>query len=184
MRRYLTLLWLAASSPRRFFEALEPEPVRIVRAGRVAFSSLLVLSLMFIVGVARVTASDAWPPLIAAALVGAVAAFLYAWAFGSIFVQRPGSLDMRAWEVTGWSWAPALFGSLSMLVPLLVLPAVALPLLLVVVILWHCAVLRVGLSVFLGRPAGRIVTLYALFIYALPLALLGLVVWLTGQLQS
>lgn len=183
MMGLLTLWWMAASSPKRFFERLEPLPTQIPRAGRTAFVSMLALSLSFTVGVARATGSDAWLPFLALALFGAILVFLYFWAFGSIFVQRPGELALRAWEVSGWSWTPALFGSLSMLIPLLLLPTLALPVMLVGVLLWHLAVLRAGLSAFLGRPALRTVTLYALYIFILPLLLLGVVVWLTARLM-
>ncbi len=184
MRNVLGVLWAAAASPRQFFERLETTPTRIVRAGGIAFTSILVLSSALALGVARATASDAWLPFAALALGSAVAFFLYAWAFGSAFVQRPGTLDARAWEVTGWSWTPALFGSLSLLIPLLAAPLVALPVLLVGVLGWHLVTLRTGLSVFLERPAHRAVTIYALSLYALPLLIFGLVVWLAGRLLS
>jgi hypothetical protein len=139
----------------------------------------MVMSLIVTLGLARATQSDAWLPLLFAAAIGALVTFLYSWAFGSIFVQRPGPLALRAWEVTGWSWTPALFGSLSMLVPLLILPTLALPLTLIGVFVWHLAVLRAGASVFLERPGGRVVLIYALAIYGFPFALLGVLVWLT-----
>lgn len=178
------VLWAAASSPKRFFERLETTPNRIVRAGGIAFASILATSLAVALGVVRATASDAWLPIIILAIGSAVAFFLYAWAFGSAFVQRPGTLDTRAWEVTGWSWAPALFGSLSLLIPLIAAPLIALPVLLVGVLGWHLVTLRAGLNVFLERPAYRAVTIYALSLYALPLLIFGLVVWLTGRLLN
>ena len=177
----LRFWWLAAAAPKRFFTELEPQPPQVPRAGRTAFLSLLVLSLCVTVGVARATQSDAWLPLLTAALLGAIGSFLYLWGFGSIFVQRPGELAVRAWEVSGWSWTPALFGSLSMLVPLILLPALALPLLLVGIVIWHLITLRAGLSVFLERPAVRAVTLYALYIFVFPLLLLGVLMWLTAR---
>ena len=174
---FLTLLWRAASSPRAFFGWLEPRPTYLLQAGGVACGSLVALSLAAALGFARATASDAYLPLVTFALIGGGAFYLYAWAFGSIFLQRPGALDVRAWEVSGWSWAPALFGGLSMLVPLWVVPAPALVLTLLAVLVWHLAVLQAGLAVFLERPATKVVTLYALFIYALPLLLLAFVIW-------
>jgi hypothetical protein len=176
-----TLLWRAASSPRRFYRWLDAQPPHLVRASGVAYGAMVALGLGCALGFARATASDA--PLLLAVLgvAGASALFLYGWAFGSIFLQRPGALDGRTWEVSGWSWAPALFGSLSLLLPLWVFPVPALALLLGGVWLWHLRVLSVGLSVFLERPAGGIATLYALFIYLLPLALLGFVVWFSVQ---
>lgn len=151
--------------------------MRLLQSGGVACGSLAVLSLAAALGFARATASDAYLPLITFTLIGGGAFFLYAWAFGSTFLQRPGALDVRAWEVSGWSWTPALFGGLSMLVPLWVVPVPALVLTLLAVLVWHLAVLQAGLSVFLERPANTVVTLYALFIYVLPLLLLGFVVW-------
>ncbi len=178
----LTLWWLAASSPRRFFAELEPLTARIPRAGRIAFLSLLTFSLVFTLGVARATGSDAWLPLVFAAFLGALAGFLYLWGFGSIFVQRPGALALRAWEVSGWSWTPAFFTGLSMIAPMLILPTVALPVMVLGVVVWHIAVLRAGLGVFLERSPIRTVTLYTLYIFILPLVLLGVVVWLTASL--
>jgi hypothetical protein len=151
--------------------------MRLFRGAGVACGSLMVLSLAAALGFARATASDAYLPLVTFALIGGGAFFLYAWAFGSTFLQRPGALDVRAWEVSGWSWTPALFGGLSMLVPLWVAPAPALAVTLPVVLVWHLVVLRAGLAVFLERPATRVVTLYALFIYALPLLLLAFTLW-------
>lgn len=151
--------------------------MRLFRGAGVACGSLVALSLAVALGLARATASDAYLPLAAFALIGAGAFFLYAWAFGSTFLQRPGALDVRAWEVSGWSWTPALFGSLSMLVPLWVVSAPALAVTLLIVLIWHLVVLRAGLAVFLECPATRVVTLYALFIYALPLLLLAFVLW-------
>jgi len=177
----VSLLWAAASSPRRFFGWLEPQPARILRGGGVAYLSLVAMGLACALGFARATASDAYFPLALFAVLGSSAAFLYVWAFGSAFVQRPGTLDVRAWEISGWSWTPALFGSASMLVPLWIAPVPALVVLLLGVLGWHLIVLRAGLEVFLERPATRVVTLYALFIYALPTLLLGFVTWFSAR---
>ena len=143
--------------------------------------SLLVLGLACALGFVRATGSDAYLPLIGFAALGAVAALVYLWAFGSIFVQRPGALDVRAWEVVGWSWTPALFGSVAMLVPLWIFPVPALVAVLVTVLFWHLNVLRAGLRVFLDRPAVTVVVLYALFILGSPLLILGFLAWFSAQ---
>lgn len=176
-----TQLWAAAASPQRFFRWLEPLPGRIVRGGAVALLSLIVLGLACALGFVRATGSDAYLLLAGLAIIGGCAALVYLWAFGSIFVQRPGALDVRAWEVVGWSWTPALFGSLAMLVPLWTFPVPALVAVLVVVPFWHLNVLGVGLTVFLERPATKVVTFYALFIFGLPLLLLVFLVWFSAQ---
>ncbi len=179
---WLTLLWTSASAPKRFFGWLEPQPPRTFRGGLVAYFSLLTLGLVAAFGLGRATQSDAALLLAVFAVVGSSALFAWVWAFGSVFVQRPGTLDLRAWEVTGWSWTPALFGTVAMLVPIFIFPGPALAALLVGVLVWHFVTLRAGLTVFLGKRATRVVTIYALYIYVLPLVILGLVVWLTLQI--
>ena len=176
--KWLTLLWTSASAPKRFFGWLEAQPPRTFRGGLVAYGSLLALGLVAAFGVGRATASDA----AVLAVGGSSALYAWVWAFGSVFVQRPGTLDLRAWEVTGWSFTPALFGGAAMLVPIVVFPGPALAALFVGVLVWHFVTLRAGLAVFLGARATRVVTIYALYIYVLPLAILGLVVWLTLQI--
>ena len=178
----LNLLWLSASVPKRFFAWLEGEPPRVLRGALVACVSLLALGLVAALGLARATNSDAALLFGVLALGGSSAFFGWAWAFGSVFVQRPGGLELRAWEVTGWSWTPALFGGAAMLVPVLVLPGPALAVTLAGVLVWHLVTLRAGLSVFLGARAARVVTIYALYLYVLPLAVLGLIVWFTLRL--
>ena len=180
--KWLTLFWTSASAPQRFFGWLETQSPHLLRGALVAYSSLLTLGLVAAFGVGRVTQSDAALLLAVFAVVGSSALYAWVWAFGSVFVQRPGTLDLRAWEVTGWSWTPAFFGAVAMLVPIFILPAPAVAALLVGVFVWHLVTLRAGLAVFLGARAARVVTIYALYIYVLPLAILGLVVWLALQI--
>lgn len=181
MTGFLRQLWASASAPEHFFRWLEPQPTRTVRGGAVAYGSLALLSLACALGLARLTRSDA--PLLFAffALVGSSGFFLYAWGFGSIFVQRAGTLDLRTWEVTGWCWTPALFGALSLLLPLFFFPLPALVVAVFGVLVWHLMTLRGALQVFLGGRATRVVTIYGLYVYALPLVLFGFVVWFSAQ---
>lgn len=180
--KWLILLWTSASAPKRFFGWLETQPPRILRGALVAYGSLLLLGLVTAFGVGRATQSDAALLLAVFAMVGSSAFFAWAWAFGSVFVQRPGTLDLRAWEVTGWSWTPTLFGAIAMFVPILVLPAPALIATFIGVLVWHLVALQAGLAVFLGARAARVVIIYALYIYVLPVAIFGLVVWLALQI--
>ena len=180
--KWLTLFWTSASAPKRFFGWLESQPPRILRGALTAYGSLLTLGLVAAFGLGRATESDAALLLAVFAVVGSSALYAWVWAFGSVFVQRPGTLDLRAWEVTGWSWTPAFFGAIAMLVPIFILPAPAVAALFVGVLIWHLVTLRAGLAVFLGARAARVVTIYALYIYVLPVAILGLVVWLALQI--
>lgn len=184
MTGFLRQLWAAASAPERFFGWLEPQPNRTVRSGAVAYGSIVVLGLVCALALARATRSDAPLLFIVLAVVGSSAFFLYAWGFGSIFVQRAGTLDLRTWEVTGWCWTPALFGAVSMLIPVFISPVPALAALVIGVLVWHFVTLRAALRVFLGKRATRVVTLYGLYVYALPLSLFGLVLWFSAQFIS
>jgi hypothetical protein len=175
-------MWRAASAPRAFFEALEPQPPQILRAARAAALGFAAAALAGGFGFLRATASDAYLPVLLFALLLGGVWLGYAWGFSSLFVQRSGELDVRAWEVSGWSWSVGLFVALSLLVPLLVFPLPAFGALLVGTLLWHLNVLRVGLAVFLGRPAWRAVVLYALFVYGFPLLVLGGLFWLLAPL--
>lgn len=170
-------MWRAASAPRTFYEQLEPRPPRIPRSAGAAALGFTASALALSLGFLRATASDALLPVLLFALLLGGLGFLYAWGFSSLFVQRPGALDVRAWEVTGWSWSPGLFAALSMLVALVIFPLPALALLLAGTLFWHLWVLRIGLSVFLGRPAWRVLVLYALFVYGFPGVLLLGLLW-------
>ena len=184
MLGFLRQLWAAASVPKRFFEWLEPQSTRTVRAGAAAYGSLVVLSFVCALALGRATRSDAPLLFIILALVGATSFFLYAWGFGSIFVQRAGALDLRTWEVTGWCWTPAFFSAASMLIPAFIAPLPTFFVLIFGVLAWHLTVLRAGLEVFVGKRAARVVTLYGLYVYALPLVLFGFVVWVSARLSG
>ena len=184
MTGLLRQLWAAASAPKRFFGWLEPRPIRTLRAGAVAYGSMIALGLVCALALGRATRSDAPLLFVVLALLGSSGFFLYAWGFGSIFVQRAGALDLRTWEVTGWGWTPALFGAASMLIPVFVAPLPALAVLILGVLVWHLTALRAGLEVFVGARATRVVTLYGLYVYALPLVLFGLVIWINARLSG
>jgi len=173
-------MWRAAGSPRAFFEGLEPQPPRTLAGARAAALGTVGLTLACAFGFLRATGSDAYLPVLASALLLGLLFWAYTWGFGSIFVQRPG-LETRTWEVSGWSFAPGLFAGLSMLPALLAFPGPALVLTLLGALLWHLHVLRVGVSVFLGRPAWRVVTLYAAFIYLFPAGVFWGLVWFFAQ---
>ena len=164
-------MWSAASAPRRFFERLEPQDARIFRAFGVAFLSYLFYALVLALAFVRSSGSNAYLPIFTIALAVGALQLLFFWGLGGISLQRPGSLDVRAWEVAGWSWTPAFFVGVSMLPALLVVPLLGFILSAGFLLTWHLAVLRHGLQVFLERSVWRVVTLYALLVIALPLGI-------------
>ena len=164
-------MWSAASAPRRFFVWLEPQNTRILKAFGVALMSYLVYAFCLTLAFVRSSGSDAYAPIFALALAVGAAQLLFFWGLGGISLQRPGALDVRAWEVAGWSWTPAFFVGVSMLPALLVVPMLGFVLSIGFLLAWHLAVLRSGLQVFLERAVWRIVTVYALLVIVLPLSL-------------
>ncbi len=164
-------MWSASSAPRRFFERLEPRDARIFRAFGIALLSYLFYALCLGLAFVRSSGSNAYLPIFALALGIGALQLLFFWGLGGVSLQRPGSLDVRAWEVAGWSWTPAFFVGASMLPALLVVPALGFVLSVVFLLTWHLAVLRSGLQVFLERAVWRVVTVYALLVIALPLGL-------------
>ena len=164
-------MWSAASAPRRFFERLEPQDARIFRAFGVALLSYLFYALCLGLAFVRSSGSNAYLPLFALALGVGVLQLLFFWGLGGVSLQRPGALDVRAWEVAGWSWTPAFFVGVSMLPALLVVPVLGSILSVGFLLVWHVLVLRNGLQVFLERAAWRVVTLYAVLVIVLPLAI-------------
>lgn len=164
-------MWSAASAPRRFFVRLEPQDARISRAFGVAIFSYLFYALCLALAFVRSSGSNAYLPIFVLAFAIGAAQLLFFWGLGGISLQRPGALDVRAWEVAGWSWTPAFFVGVSMLPALLVAPTLSFVLSVGFLLAWHLAVLRSGLQVFLERTVWRVVTVYALLVIVLPLSL-------------
>ena len=164
-------MWRSASAPRAFFERLEPHDARILRALGVALFGYLFFALSLALAFIRSSGSNAYLPIFAFALAVGVGQLLFFWGLGGVVLQRPGALDVRAWEVAGWSWAPALFVGISMLPALLVVPTLGFVLSVPFLLVWHLATLRSGLQVFLERAVWRVVALYTALVIVLPLAL-------------
>lgn len=174
-------MWLAATLPLFWFKGLEPDQVRIPRALLAMLLTLLATVLMLSISVLIATASDALLLLLWLGLLLGLASCIFLVGFGGLAIQRQGTLDVRAWELISWSWAPAFFVSVSLLPVLLLLwvsllPQAAAWLLiftaLLLIIGWHLWVLRVALGVFTEARATRILLLYILLIFLFPLAIM------------
>ena len=166
-------MWSAASAPRRFFMWLETQDARILRAFGVALASYFVYTLCLALAFVRSSGSDAYLPIVSAALGIGAAQVLFFWGFGGLSLQRPGALDVRAWEVAAWSWTPAAFVGLSLLPAFWLAPLPAALLSVPFLLVWHLVALRSGLQVFLARKVWWPLTLYVALVLALPLALFG-----------
>jgi hypothetical protein len=165
-------VWWAASAPAGFFRARErdPEPRvwRAVVAAAAAVSvALAVLSLAFV----RATASDGWALVWTVASLVGLPYLALALLLGGLVMVRPAELDVRAWEIAAWAWAPAgaLAVSLAPAAYLVPLPAVAVGLL--AFPFWHVIVLVHGVNVFARRRRLATTALYVVAVFLVPLLL-------------
>lgn len=175
-------MWRAASAPRRFFSALEEresEVKHILPAALAGVGAYLFAALWVGVAVARATQSELPVVLAAAAVIGVVQGTSL-WAFCGLIVQWLGKLDLRAYEVSGWSWTPVGFAALSLVLPLILLPLPAILLLVIGAVSWHFAVLRQGLIAFHSQRVGLSLLVYFAAMYAFPLGLAWLLVTALG----
>ncbi len=146
-------LWRAASRPLPFFTRLaqqEPNLPRVALAGLASAAFGLLASALALI---LATGSDAYLPLLLAVLSGGLLVWLLVAGLGGLVILRPAQLDLRAWELVGWSWAPAGILALSLLPALALAPLIALVLGYVGGLAWHLALLNSALTVF--APQGR-----------------------------
>lgn len=139
-------LWRAASRPARFFARLGERPADLPRAALAGASSVAVALLVAALALARASASDAYALLIGAVVLAGLFNWLLIAALGGLVIMRPTQLDLRAWEVVLWSWAPAGFVALSLLLAVWLAPLPGLVLGYVGTLAWHLAALSSALA--------------------------------------
>ncbi|MDZ7704820.1 MAG: hypothetical protein U5L04_10095 [Trueperaceae bacterium] len=174
-------MWRAASLPQPYFDRLaDVQTMRLTPALVALLLSFVGAALWCSVSFMLATGS-AFVPVVVFATGVALLLMLFWWGLGGLALQRPGELDTRAWEIAAWSWSPLFFTSLALLpVVLLVsvstLPAALLTLLpplgLLGALAWHLQVLRAAVRPFIPARATRIVVIYAVLLFGLPMGLL------------
>lgn len=118
--------WRIVSSPLAWFGASDArEPVVLRALG----AALLAGAIGFGVGGFALSRATGSAPL---AMTGVVTAaglgyLLLVWFLGGVVLSRPARLELRAWEVSAWSWLPAGFLGASLLpvVPIAPWPSLA-----------------------------------------------------------
>jgi hypothetical protein len=173
----IELLWRAASTPTWFFSYLEELEANLIRAALSGLACYLVASLGVSLGLMVVTGSKVLQPfLVFGALIGTLQ-YGFFWSLGGLILQQPNDLELRAWELTGWSWSIALFVTLSLL-PAAVLIAISplpngiIALLISVGVLvaftWHVWVIRAGLKYFTNSGQPKRLAWYVGLLFVLP----------------
>ena len=103
---------------------------------------------------------------LAAVVVGPL--FVLVSALGGLMLLGPGGMGGRAWEVVGWSWAPA--GALALavfpMVPLF--PALAAAVAALAFPIWHLGLVGAAVAAFGVRHRVRTGLIYALVVFLVP----------------
>lgn len=161
--------WRAVSAPAAFFARRVDHDPRPVRAFGVAVLAWIVGSAVAGWAITLATQSD--PLLVVLATVALSLPYLFlVWGLGGLAIVRPARLDLRAWEIAGWTWLPAGFLGVALLpvVPLAPIAALAVGVLLLPV--WNLFVLYGGLRVFAPEDRIRMSSLlYLVVVFIAPL---------------
>jgi len=182
----LTQLWRVATLPKAFFAHLDDQEVNLARAFWLGFSCYVTASLIAAFALLLLTNSQGVSLFLLSGLLISSMQYLFFWGLGGLLLQQPEGLDIRAWELSGWSWSPALFTALSLipaaiLVLISPLPRALLAFLMVVgiitAVVWHVRTVSLGLLYFVGRYQPKRLLWYVGLLFFLPFAPFGWLLW-------
>jgi hypothetical protein len=164
--------WRACSAPERFFLALEErggaEPLRAAAAASIAVVvGLGALSLAFV----RATSSDGLLLVWSLSLALALPAFALVALFGGLVLARTAALDLRAWEVVLWAYAPAGALALSLVPAIFVAPGVSAAAGLLAFPVWHVTIVVAALRALAPRRRVSATLAYLIATFAVPVVL-------------
>jgi hypothetical protein len=169
VRRWLQDGWWAASAPVGFFAHLaereEPRPLPAVAA---AFGSWAAAAAVAALAFVRATGSDGYLLLAGFAAAVLVPLATLVTVLGGLMLLGPGGLGSRAWEVVGWSWAPAGVLSLALLPVVPLFPGATAAAAVLAFPAWHLGLIGAALAAFEARARVRTVLLYALAVFLIP----------------
>lgn len=166
---WLKEAWWACSAPVGFFAHLadrahgRPLPA-LATAAASWVAALAVAALAFV----RATDSEGYVVVLGLAAVAIGPLFVLVSALGGLMLLGPGGLGGRAWEVVGWSWAPAGALALAMLPVAVLYPALGAALAALAFPIWHLGLVGAALAAFAARHRVRTVLIYALVVFLVP----------------
>lgn len=161
--------WWAASAPTSFFRALHDAPqARLGRAAAVALLSGLAAFAAAALAFVRATDSDGF--VLAWGLLSAIGLpYLAMIVFvGGLVMVRSGQLDLRAWEIAAWSWAPAGVLAVSLTPAALFAPVPAALLGIAAFPFWHVVLVVHGVRVFAPSRLTGPLALYLVAVFVVP----------------
>jgi hypothetical protein len=144
--------WWACSGPSSFFRQLEGEEPRVGRAVTAAFASVALACAVLALAFVRLTASDGYLVVLALTLALLLPLTALLVLLGGLAVVRPAALEVRAWEVVAWAYAPAGALALSLLPVTPFFPGPSAAALVVGFPIWHLVLLAAGLRSMASRP--------------------------------
>ncbi len=161
--------WWACSAPLGFFAHLAARdhgrPVPALGTAAAAWvAALSVAALAFV----RATESEGYVVILGLAAVAIGPLFVLVSVLGGLMLLGPGGMGGRAWEVIGWSWAPAGALALAVLPMVPLFPTVASALAVLTFPIWHLSLIGAGVAAFGNRHRVRTVLIYALVVFLVP----------------
>ena len=167
--RWLQDAWWACSAPLGFFEHLaERDHGRLLPALGTAVASWVAALAVAALAFVRATDSEGYVVVVGLAAVAIGPLFVLVTLLGGLMLLGPGGLGGRAWEVVGWSWAPAGALALAVLPVVPLFPALAASLAVLVFPIWHLGLVGAALAAFRARTRVRTVLIYALVVFLVP----------------
>ena len=169
LRGWLQDGWWACSAPLGFFAALaEREHGRPLRALATALAAWLATLFVAAFAFVRATESEGYVVVLGLGVVALGPLFVLLAALGGLLLLGPGGLGGRAWEVVGWSWAPAGALALAVLPVVALYPGVAVAAAVFAFPLWHLGLVGAALAAFGAHRRVRNVLIYALVVFLVP----------------
>ena len=161
--------WWACSAPVGFFAHLadrergRPLPA-LGTAAAAWFAALAVAALAFL----RATESEGYAVVLGLAAIAIGPLFVLVSLLGGLMLLGPGGLGGRAWEIVGWSWAPAGALALAVLPVVPLFPTLAAAAAVLAFPIWHLGLVGAALGAFAARNRVRTVLIYALVAFLVP----------------
>lgn len=161
--------WWACSAPLGFFAHLadrahgRPLPA-LGTAAASWIAALAVAALAFV----RATDSEGYVVILGLAAVAIGPLFVLVSTLGGLMLLGPGGMGGRAWEVVGWSWAPAGALAVAVLPVVALFPAIAAAVAVLAFPIWHLGLVGAALAAFAAPNRVRTVLIYALVVFLVP----------------
>lgn len=161
--------WWACSAPLGFFAHLaDREHGRPLPALATAVASWVATLAVAALAFVRATDSEGYVVVLGLGAVAIGPLFVLVSVLGGLMLLGPGGLGGRAWEVVGWSWAPAGALSLAVLPVVPLFPALAAALAVLAFPIWHLGLVGAALGAFAAPNRVRSVLIYALVVFLVP----------------